>query len=189
MATKTKIYVYGFRGWEEEIDSHIKTKVMFAIADEKKTQLAWYLFVQDMPARWELAFDLASFGDRDRNEIFGSAGTTLPFLQDFPFKFHIGAMAPRLLKDPGTSWASLDLHDDVVAGTTNCLIYVDKLLHVDKPRSILLWFQLRTENKRRTLDITKTGFVYLLGVERFVLHALEVGPTKGVALVDPYAVL
>jgi hypothetical protein len=133
-----------------------------------------------MPARWQGAFDFASIGDRklDRNEVFGAAGTTLPLLDDFPFKFHIGALAPRVLKSAPT-WASLDLHDDV-AGTTNCLIYIDK------PYSILLSFDLETENKRRTLDIRKTGVAYLLGVERFSLHALKRGPTKAVTLMDPF---
>jgi hypothetical protein len=182
MAT-TWIYEYGYLGWEQEIDSHIKTKVMFALADFKKTHLAWYLFAQGLlVANWQVAFDLAGIGERklDRNVIFGNAGPTQVSPDSFDFNFQIGRLAPPIYKSAPT-WASLDLHDDAVLGTTNCMVYIDK------PYSILLSFDLQTENKRRTLDIRKTGVAYLLGVERYSLRALQRGPTKAVThQMDPF---
>src|SRR3954447_19132596 len=177
------ILIYGHRGFEEEIDSHIKTRILFAIADMKKTRLAWYLYCQAMLVKlWDNAFTSASAGGRklDRNEIFGVALSTNPTPYQCDFRFEAGKLAPRILLSSGV-FATLDLYDDAATGTTSCLVYVDA-----QPNGVILPFDLKTVSRRRTLNIKKTGSVYLLGVEPFTHHALMRGPTKSLTRMDPY---
>jgi hypothetical protein len=182
-AEGTNLLVFGHIGFEEEIDSHIKTRVMFAVADQKRTQLAWYLFTQAMAVKtWDNAFTLASMGVRklDRNERFATAGPMNPMPVQCDFKFQVGKLAPAIVRSDG-AWGTLDLNDDAATGTTSCLVYIDV-----QPNGVILPFDLKTESRRRTLNIKKRGRVYLLGVEHFSHHALGRGPTRSVTPMDPY---
>ena len=183
----TTIYTYGFRGYELKVDSHIKTRIVFAIVDKKKTRLAWYMFSQGMvvPA-WHRLFEEVSAGKRKMDRpptIFASAPRVSPSPEAFHFKFDIGDLAPRLGElTLGEAKALLDLYDDKAFDTTNCTLYIDYLdgPAVKSKRSILLNFDLHTERKRSTFDIKKTGRVSLIGIERFSPQALERGPTSAI---------
>src|SRR6266705_3030698 len=90
------IDVYGMIGHEMEVDWHIKTHVIFAIVDGKQKRLAWYMYTQDMPERWQRHFDLISAGSGklDRNEVFGDA-IPYPTLNDIAGS-DITKLAPRV---------------------------------------------------------------------------------------------
>ncbi len=126
MARGTKYYPYGYMGWEQEIDSHIKTRAIFVIADEHKKHLAWYTFAQSLVVEmWQRAFDVAGEGQRklDRNEILGSAlSMGRAFVQSDPNWFDIRKLATPL-PGSGTS-AFLYIHDDAKMGTTNCVVSI-----------------------------------------------------------------
>jgi hypothetical protein len=191
MAVKeTKYFVFGFMGFEQEIDSHIKMKVIFALADEKKTKLAWYLFLQNLLVKtWQNAFDLADLGERklDRSNLFGSMAPSRP-LDVWPDRQHghfdIEKLGPRLPSASGTR-ATIDVAD-IVEGRTTCQIVCDV-----QPYNVRLDFDLATESPRIGPDISrKEGRVYLLGVEKFDALSLIRGIRGSSALsrgIDPYS--
>ena len=147
MATPgTKIFVYGHLGFEGEIDSHIKTRVVFAIADGKKTRLAWYVYSQLMIKTEQAAYDVADIEGGMGIKIFGVAGPTHQIPESYDFKFEVDNLAPPIKGAAAGTSATLDLHDDD-AGSTSCLIYIDV-----KPNGRILQFDLKTNTKRRTLD-------------------------------------
>ena len=181
--TGTTMLIFGYIGYEQEINSHIKTRIMFAITDMERTRLAWYLFSQSMLVHdWEAGFSLASVGDRklERNETFGEAVTASPSPFQCDFRTQVDKLAPAILRSDG-GWATLDMNDDAATGLTGCMVYVDL-----QPSGVILPFDLKTVGRRRTLNIKKKGRVYLLGVERYSHHAFERGPTKAVTKMDPY---
>jgi hypothetical protein len=192
----TKFYVYGYMGFEQEIDWHIKTRAIFVVGDEKQKVLAWYTFSQDLAVKlWQTAFDLASLGDRklQRSEMFGSAlPMGIAFLQDDPATFDIRKLATPV---PGVgSPATLSIRDDASQGTTNCIIFIDSV----KPNGFIAMFDLKTEAPRKEMELfdvvngrkvakPKHGRVFRLGVEPFTTQALDRGPTKAlIPNFDPY---
>src|SRR6266849_1147173 len=75
MATSTKFFAFGFSGIDHEVNQHIKTNVVFAIADAKQEWMAWYRYFQGMRLwRWEEEFikagnaNLAMGAKYDRNK-------------------------------------------------------------------------------------------------------------------------
>jgi hypothetical protein len=188
----TKIYTYGYLGWEIKVDSHVRTRVMFAIADAKKKQLAWYMYSQDMlvPA-WQDQFYLAAMGKRKMDrppEIFASAPLVPPSPWTYPERFRIDALAPRLgAMTAASTWANLNLRDEKATKITNCILFIDHVGGDQKVKSsVLLTFELSTERPRSTFDLQKTGRAFLLGTERFSDQALERGPTPAVSSSNPY---
>jgi hypothetical protein len=178
------IGVYGYVGYEMEIDCHIKTRVMFAIADAKLKRLAWYLYSQDMPDRWQNAFVEAALRHRklDRNQVFGDASDDPTFV--YYSGSDISRLAPQLATDPGSTASIFFFPDE--DKTTTCEI--SHLLDLDN-NSVRLQFDLVTLRERRTMDIRKTGRVWLIGVEPFSMHALKrgiLGPSKMTHNDNPY---
>lgn len=179
----TRIYVYGYGGWEQQIDRHVKTRVIFAIADEKKTQLAWYTYVDNaLTYIHQEEYNQVAFGLRklDRFEQFASQLFLPPPLDVFDFNFSIGGLAPP----PGPSHGALgflDLKDDKAAGTTSCTVFI----HAVKRPVILLNFELKTDKKRNTYDRRKHGRVYFLATQQFSAKAIQSGPPKKNNRFDP----
>ena len=181
----TSLDVYGWLGWEMEIDWHIKTRVIFAIVDRKNSRLAWYMFAQDIWNRWEGAFDLVSLGQRklDRNEVFGDA-ISYPTLNSMTGT-DISKLAPQLGTILGTQ-ARLEIVDDPKGGTTSCAL---RGLVDPNQNQVDLDFDLKTIGKRREMDIPRTGRTYLLGAGKFSVAALKRGIRGPIALthkLDPY---
>lgn len=177
----TTFYAYGFLGYEEEMDSYIKTRVIFAVADAKKERLAWYEFSQDVLYGRQGLFDAASIERKklDRNEVFGSALYGEPSPSHDAATFSIGQLAPRVGTKQG-AWANLTLFDQF--NLTNCLIYTDDI----KPNGLMFGFDLIKEGDRRTFDLPKDGRLYLWGVEKFSKPALARGPTPALSKLDIY---
>src|SRR5262245_27885492 len=210
MSTPTaKYYVYGFLGYEQEIDLRVKTRVLFAIADEKQTQLAWYQFdglpdvmlvlpsgwnlrgagrptwlpgEEKWKEKWQQPFDSATVGQRklQRNEVFGEAVTTLVGLDTFLHgKYDLRKLAPPY---PGI-WGTLNLGLDDFTGQTFCMVFLDI-----PPQGEMLGFLLNTLAKRRVPSFMKTGRIHLVGVEPFSQGALRRGPNKAIwGKNDPYS--
>ncbi len=180
----TSLDVYGWRGWEMEIDNHIKTRVIFAIVDRKPSRLAWFMFAQDIPERWEGAFDMAGMGYRnlDRNEDFGTA-IAYPTLNSMAGS-DIRTLAPQIGSVLGSP-ATLEMTDEK-DGTTSCSIRG----LVDSTNSLVdLDFDLVTAGSRREMNIKRNGRVYLLGAGKFSVAALKRGIRGAIPLthnVDPY---
>jgi hypothetical protein len=176
--------VYGWVGHEMEIDSHIKTRVIFQIVNDKHTQLAWYMFAEDIRNQWTAGFDLASIGNRklDRNEVFGDV-ISYPTLNSASgsditkFAPHIG---PRL----GAA-ATLDMTDNRDK-TITCSVRG----LVDSKRNLVdLDFDLEKVGERREFDYKRTGRVFFLGVEKFTVGAQKkaLHPLKALSGgVDPF---
>ena len=195
----TKIYIYGYRGWEIKVDSKVKTRLIFGLADQKKTRLAWYTYAAEMKFRettWWREFEKAARGERKLDkppEIFAEAPLVPPSLEVYPFQFDISDLAPRMGDGSfsGTH-ANLNMRDDPTLGTTNCTLYIEyfKGATAKVYRQILLNFDLETVQKRSTFDMRKNGHVYLLGTERFSDKALERGPTPAILFkpdVNPFS--
>src|SRR5262249_57808020 len=90
------IDVFGWRGYEIEIDRHSKTRVVFAIMDPKRTRLAWFMYAQSLIPAWQAGFDDVLIGQRklDRKTVFGDA-ISHPTVNDDAGS-DIGSLAPRL---------------------------------------------------------------------------------------------
>ncbi len=184
-----EFYAYGYMGWEMEIDSHIKTRVMFLLSDLRQTQLAWYVFSYLEKKEWQHGFDLVVLGERklDRNEMFGSAlSMALASKQWNSRKFDFRKLAPRL---PAVGAdAVLTILDNPKLGTTTCLVWIDTA------GGVLFDFDLKTEFPRKEKDVRdshgalkgKLGRAFMVGVEKFTPHALDTGPGKSIAFkIDP----
>jgi len=185
------INVFGWLGYEMEIDRHIKTRVFFAVVDSKRTRLAWYMFAQSLIPAWQVGFDRVLIGERklDRNEVFGDAISHPTVNEDAGSD--IGGLAPRL--GPGHGNVAFLVMTDHVK-TTTCLV---RWL-VDSRKHLTLKFDLRKAGKRTTSGVIffapstwmKRGLVSLLGVEPFSVRALKRGVRGASALtggVDPHS--
>src|SRR5262249_31249818 len=135
------IDVFGWLGYEMEIDRHIKTRVFFAVVDPKRTRLAWYMFAQSLIPAWQGAFDMVLTGNRklDRNEVFGDA-ISHPTVND-DAGVDISRLAPRLGPGHG-NLAFLFLTDHVK--TTTCQV---RWLGASQ-KDLTLKFDLRKVGKR-----------------------------------------
>ena len=57
MAGPTKFFAFGFSGIDQEVNQHIQTNLVFAIADAKQEWMAWYIYFQRLLlGRWENEF-------------------------------------------------------------------------------------------------------------------------------------
>src|SRR5262245_6062086 len=95
----THIYVYGYGGWEQWLESHVKTFVIFAVADQKKTQLAWYTYATNsLTQLHQLEYDDVAIARRQlrRNVKWASPALGQPTLDVYDFNFRIGDLAPKL---------------------------------------------------------------------------------------------
>lgn len=177
----TNFVAFGNKGYEEEIDGHIKTRFIFGLADDQRQSLAWYQFGQGLRvALWQGAFDVASVGGRrlDRFEAFGGPGITgWPGLLDFAAR--LDRLAPPF--GVGTP-ATLPTMTEEKTGLIDCTVS----LHTSKGLALVA-FDLRAEpgGERRSLDVDKGGHVFFFGVERFSRHAVDRGPTPATRPVDP----
>src|SRR5262249_14103979 len=116
---RTTIFVYGFSATELEIDSYIKTRLCFAVADEKKTRLAWYLVSESSELKgWTEAFGRATRGEKklDRVTVFARARPPFPHRYDFDFLFDIHELIP----DP-FNWGYARLSVDDSGSFTSCV--------------------------------------------------------------------
>src|SRR3954451_5584592 len=53
-----QVFVFGYSAFEIEADYHIKTRVIFGVANAKFTRLAWYMFSQDLVVpQWQRVFE------------------------------------------------------------------------------------------------------------------------------------
>src|SRR5437899_463911 len=73
MAGPAKFFAFGFNGIDIEVNRHIQTNLIFAIADAKLEWMAWYMYIQNM-LLWEADFlkagnaNLAMGAKYDRNK-------------------------------------------------------------------------------------------------------------------------
>ncbi len=71
---QTKYFAFGSVGIEQEAGSHVRSKVIFALADEKQKKLAWYMFSQDLYLwNWWTHFVYAEEGAEQLIRIHGGA--------------------------------------------------------------------------------------------------------------------
>jgi hypothetical protein len=174
----TNFTVYGFLGYEVVIDGSVETNVLFAIADEKKALLAWYGFKTN-PAKWHQdQFDSynypAASALKDRatptaNTNFASLDA-LGLENRYPGPFSVNGIGSRT--GISGALASLVLHDDQKFPVTSCVLTVPSI----QPTPLVLFFNLRTEQKRRTFDMEKDGVVEPIVIQQFSHNALIVGP-------------
>jgi hypothetical protein len=181
----SSIDAYGWLGWEMEIDSHIKTRLIFAIVGQDPKRLAWYMFSEDIREAWQLAFVSVATGDRklDRNEVFGNA-ISYPTLNAYNGP-DITELAPAIGPRAGRA-ASLELTDDSKNRTTSCAI---RGLSDPGNHLVDIDFDLESAGKRREMNMKRTGHVFLIGAGRFSAAALKHGLRGRSGLtngVDPY---
>ena len=176
----TKFIVHGFLGYEVVIDTSVQTNVLFALADEKQTLLAWYGF-KTTTERWH-------GGHFDAHDI-GMPGFKKPVVDcDFatvdtagvpnvyPGQLSVAGLVPR----PTGGFAPMAQADitmrDLKAGMTACVLSVPSV----QPAVLVLSFHLRPVRKRRTLDLKKPGAVGLIAIEKFSRTALVNGPSQAI---------
>jgi hypothetical protein len=175
---KTAIFVYGFSGTELEIASYIKTRVCFAVADEQKTRLAWYLYSETSGMKgWKEAFTQATSGVKklDRVTVFARAKLPNPNRYDFDFTFHIDELIPR---KPHSGWGYASLFVNDSSSLTSFVI------SIASSHPFAFAFDLPTESKRRTPNGWKSGYIYNLLYEPFSEAVLESGPSRDTILHD-----
>jgi hypothetical protein len=176
------IDVYGWLGYEMQIDTTIRTRVVFAVVDRGRKRMAWFLYSQDLSfPRQQAMFDEAGIGGRkvDRNEAFGET-IAYPYLNDYAGT-DISQIAPRFMKGPGGR-ATLFMIDERDS-TTTCKI---RGLMDTNGTAVSLTFSLDKVADRRTFNLKKPGRVYMLGVERFTAGALKRGITGASKLTGGY---
>jgi hypothetical protein len=166
----TTFTVYGFLGYERVLDGSVETNVLFAVADAKKSLLAWYGF----RSKWA-PWHFNQFADLYQGVVkptldsnFGSL-FTLGNENFYPGPFGIHTVAPT--SGTGTD-ARLTMSDDEKFPITRCALTFPAM----KPLGLMLFFNLRCERKRRTLDLEKDGVVFLLVIQKFDPNGLINGP-------------
>jgi hypothetical protein len=184
----TSVNVFGTVGFELEIDSHIKTRLIFAVADDKLKRLAWYFYSQSMgrekyETAWQAEFEKADMGQRkfdpktDGGVLFGVLDKSLKtgFPSTLP-TVNIASLADPL-KDgftagfgPGVGLSPID--DDPQGGRMICEL---EFVTPDARQLINIRFQLATVAERRGFNVKKWGYLWLLKVEPFSLAAVKRG--------------
>ena len=169
----SKFYAYGFLGYEVEFASNVRTHVIFGLADEKQTLIAWYGYYANIVLeKYLMNFDHIRLGWREPDLVSTFATANLrPSLKVYPGRFGI-----HQLVDPPVTLpilADLDLHDND-DGSTRCVLSVPSV----RPKGMMFDFSLRSQRKRRTLDMTKRGNVLLISIEKFSQLALVDGPNR-----------
>jgi hypothetical protein len=175
----SKYTVHGFLGYELVIDGSVETNVLFGFTDG--ATLAWYGF-KSTPAKWHQAqFDDYNYSELIRkprptpeaDDNFGTADFVghhfvLPGQFSRPGQFSVADLASKV-KGAGTRsiFAHLSMTDDT--GASRGVLSIPA-------KGVSLTFGLVTLKKRRTLDLTKDGFVELIVIEAYSHHALMVGP-------------
>jgi hypothetical protein len=167
---RTNFYAYGFRGWEMGIDAAVQTKLMFALADQKETQLAWYYFSETMKSEHQGKFDAVILGERkpDWSSTFGTARSGRPNPSVHLDQFDIGKLAKG-----GVDLANLELKEDD-SGYTRCLLWCGSV----KPSGLMVGFYLQTAGKRKGKDGKMNGTISFMSIERFSRSAVLKGPDK-----------
>src|SRR5262249_56192987 len=88
MARPTTFFAFGFSGIEIEVNQHIKTHLVFAIADGKQKWMDWYIYFQGMLLwRWEEEFvkaGNANFAMRAKYDPNKDKRITLFAMANFP---------------------------------------------------------------------------------------------------------
>ena len=174
MANKgTQFNAYGFLGYEVVIDRVAETNVLFGIADEKETLLAWYAYRAKVSDRVQPKFDQMHVDNSKRkpdlDSDFGTA-YTLSGGGYYSFgQFNVSQLVPR---GQLTAIAELMLSDQKQGGvTTDCMLSVPSV----RPGGLVLAFRLVTKRKRRTPDAKKPGTIILMAIHPFNRSALVDG--------------
>jgi hypothetical protein len=184
MARETDFYAYGYKGLEMEADKQFKIRLIFALADKHKKHLFWYMYSQDVRSESKGQFSFATMGgELDASILFGSLWSKDPSQQSFDFRVNLGKLAG---KAPGTGTPALlsELFDDGSSTICSLSIYPEK-------NSVFIQFFLKAEDARHGKNVDTHGHVWLLGVEKFKLVALDNGPTTALHRphhfhLDPY---
>src|SRR6266849_4778919 len=184
MAGPTKFFAYDFSGVDHEVNYHIKTNVVFAIADAKQEWMAWYIYFQDMLLwRWEEEFIAAG----NANLAMGAKYDRYKDKRMTPFA---RSKSPRAWPFETSEVISLARFTDKevrgnyigktgivrlsdVGPKTNCNIWIDT-----GKNGTRFAFDLDKVASRRGIDYRGEGRVFRLAVERFNLGKLA-GPTGG----------
>jgi len=184
MATPTKFFAFGFSGIDIEVNQHIQTNLVFAIANAKLEWLAWYIYIQNMLLwRWEEEFikagnaNLAMGAKYDPNKderikLFAMSKSPLAW----PFETsEVSSLVRFSDKEVRGNYVGktgvVRLSD--VGPKTNCNIWIDTGRNGTR-----FTFDLDKVASRRGFDYRGEGRVLRLAVERFNLGKLA-GPTGG----------
>jgi hypothetical protein len=185
MAGPTKFFAFGFSGIDQEVNLHIQTNLVFAIADAKQEWMAWYIYFQRLLlARWENEFiaagnaNLALGAKYDRSKdkritLFAMAKSLRARSFETAEVSSFARFADNKLEIDGHvgTPATLSLFD--VGQKTSCILRIDT-----GKKGTMLDFDLDKVATRRGFDHRGTGTILRLGVERFNLGKL-IGPTGG----------
>jgi hypothetical protein len=176
----TKFIAHGFLGYEVIIKGSVQTNVLFAVADEKQTLLAWYGFKSN-PDRGHGAkfdgYDMGVSGAEFKPEMDCDFAT-----RDSAGKLNVclGRLTVAGLVPSGKGRVSTVQADlimgDLETGMTACLLSIPSV----QPAGLLLACNLRPMRKRRTFDDKKPGTVKLISVQQFSRIALENGPSPAI---------
>jgi hypothetical protein len=185
MAGPTKFFACGFGGIDQEVNLHIQTNLVFAIADAKQEWMAWYIYFQRLLlGRWENEFIAAGNAnvalgakyDRSKDKritLFATAKS--PRIRSFETaevsSFARFANNNLVIDGHVGTPATLSLSD--VGQKTSCILRIDT-----GKKGTMLDFDLDKVASRRGFDHRGTGTILRLGVERFNLGKLS-GPTGG----------
>jgi hypothetical protein len=183
------VTVYGRLGWELEVGNHIKTRLIFAVADEKLKRLAWYFYSQFMGRRsYEVALQqefeqMTKKTPGVRNESFGIwAGDKGAFPNVFPSeKIHNLAISFSrgfdLMVRPSARLQPLEDEDSAMSSVpqgeqwTRCRLDVLDL----NANPVHLQFLLKNSSPRRGFNVEKYGYLWLLKVEPYSLANVKRG--------------
>jgi hypothetical protein len=200
----TMVNVFGWMGWELEVDNHIKTRLIFAVADEKLKRLAWYFYSQAMGsgkygAAWQAEFDKIDMEERkwnnktDQFTFFGVLDSN--FKTGYPSSFptaNIASLAVPLktgFSSDTRPYASLQpIADDPQGGLGGMECRLE-MMNLDVQYVYLRFRFGATRWDRRGFNLQKQGYLWLLKVEPFSLAAVKRGirgPQDVDGNVDPH---
>jgi hypothetical protein len=185
MATPTTFFAFGFSGIDQEVNQHIQTNLVFAIADAKREWMAWYIYFQRLLlGRWEDEFiaagnaNLALGAKYDRSKdkritLFAMAKSLRERRFEADEVSSFARFADNKLEIDGHvgTPATLSLFD--VGRTTKCIIFIDT-----GKKGTMFDFDLDKVADRRGFDHRGGGTVLRLGVDRFNQSKL-IGPAGG----------
>jgi hypothetical protein len=195
------VTLFGWLGWELEVGGHIKTRLIFAVADDKLKRLAWYFYSQSIGSRsyqvaWQKQFEEATIKTPGvtTNAFGGWGGDKKGFPNPFP-SAKIDNLAPGLWNGFGVMARPsvrlqplLDVDAMLVPKEGECTRCRLDVLDLNG-NPVHLQFDLKNNKPRRGFNVEKYGYLWLLKVEPFGLAAVKrgiIGPDNVDGGANPY---
>lgn len=161
-----KYWFTGQAGYELDCGAHKKLRVVFAMIDEDKTSIGWYLFASKADAKTQKECEKAKNPSSDKFAFRNDIGRLIP--HTFKKKIDIDGLA----SDKGT-FATLNIDATDKSRLMGC--HIDKL-KTKAGETVTFPFGMQQDSKPPKTDVDIEGKVFFLEKESFDEKAFPQGP-------------